>query len=375
MGMPIITPGTGSRCQAVTDLIQSVALQETALSHILNAEGAKMQKIIASNAGPALLLELNNSVIRLIGAATRLEMIFQSKLELFADEKPCGIAEPPVIMPAMAELAKISVTNIESAIPLTEARDAAIERIIQIAQTQVSLGYRASYTVNFTASGYDSLTGGLAGKFTVINNNNPADVAADDEGRMVTVTYLPAADAKFELAKVDITTVAVTLPLVLYDAGVAAAAQIELAAQAQVAAGYTVTLDRGGYSGNGFFRCLFIVTNASNPADTAKDSALREISVTSALPAAEELSKIGIGSITVNVPLDGGDVLSVVLAGAVKEAQAQISTGYTVSVYEMGGFYSNKFLDIKFAVTSNYDPSDLAVDTSIRPVEVYSSVK
>jgi len=46
MGMPVITPGTGTRNQAITDLIQSVALQETALSHLLNAEGEKMQAII-----------------------------------------------------------------------------------------------------------------------------------------------------------------------------------------------------------------------------------------------------------------------------------------------------------------------------------------
>ena len=38
MGMPVITPGTGARDQAITDLIQSVALQETAVSHILNAD-------------------------------------------------------------------------------------------------------------------------------------------------------------------------------------------------------------------------------------------------------------------------------------------------------------------------------------------------
>jgi hypothetical protein len=86
MGMPIIKPGTGSRCQAITDLIESVALQETALSHILNAEGEKMQKIIASNATPEQLLELNNSVFKLINGVTRLEMMFQAKLELFPDK-------------------------------------------------------------------------------------------------------------------------------------------------------------------------------------------------------------------------------------------------------------------------------------------------
>ena len=38
MGMPIITASTTTREQAITYLIQSVALEETALSHILNAD-------------------------------------------------------------------------------------------------------------------------------------------------------------------------------------------------------------------------------------------------------------------------------------------------------------------------------------------------
>lgn len=42
MGMPVITASATTRDQAITDLIQSVALEETALSHILNAEGEKI---------------------------------------------------------------------------------------------------------------------------------------------------------------------------------------------------------------------------------------------------------------------------------------------------------------------------------------------
>ena len=84
MGMPVITPGTGTRDQAITDLIQSVALQETALSHMLNAEGEKMQAIIGMpNVTQDQLLELNDSVYKLVNSVTRLEMILQSKLELF----------------------------------------------------------------------------------------------------------------------------------------------------------------------------------------------------------------------------------------------------------------------------------------------------
>ncbi|MCL2853074.1 MAG: hypothetical protein FWE20_08600 [Defluviitaleaceae bacterium] len=89
MGMPVIEPGHGSRSQAITDLIQSVALQEAALSHILNAEGEKMQKIIGQHdVSPEELLKLNKSVQSMLNAVTRLEMIFLAKLELFEDENP-----------------------------------------------------------------------------------------------------------------------------------------------------------------------------------------------------------------------------------------------------------------------------------------------
>ena len=83
MGMPIITPGTGTRDQAITDLIQSVALQEAALSHMMNAEGEKMQAIIdMEDVTQEELLALNESVTQFINLITRLEMMFQSKLEL-----------------------------------------------------------------------------------------------------------------------------------------------------------------------------------------------------------------------------------------------------------------------------------------------------
>lgn len=87
MGMPIITPGTGTREQAITDIIESIALQETALSHILNAEGEKMQAIIGrEDVTVDELLELNKSVGTLVSAVSRLELLLQSKLELFSDE-------------------------------------------------------------------------------------------------------------------------------------------------------------------------------------------------------------------------------------------------------------------------------------------------
>lgn len=88
MGMPVITPGNGSRDQAVTDLIQSVALQETALSHILNAQGEEMQAVICdAEATPEQLLELNDSINKLLNSVTRLEIVLQSKLEQYSNEQ------------------------------------------------------------------------------------------------------------------------------------------------------------------------------------------------------------------------------------------------------------------------------------------------
>lgn len=87
MSMPVITPGDGTREQAITDLIESIALQETALSHIINAEGEKMQAIIAmEGVTPEQLLELNRSVELMVNSITRLEMMLQAKLELFSSD-------------------------------------------------------------------------------------------------------------------------------------------------------------------------------------------------------------------------------------------------------------------------------------------------
>ena len=68
----------------MTDIIESVALQETALSHILNAEGEKIQKMVAlPDVTPEVLLAINKSVESMVNAVPRLEMILQSKPSTF----------------------------------------------------------------------------------------------------------------------------------------------------------------------------------------------------------------------------------------------------------------------------------------------------
>ena len=84
MGMPVITPSITTRSQAITDIVESIALQETALAHILNAEGEKIQKMVAmEDVSPEMLLAANKSVESMVNAVSRLEMILQSKLSAF----------------------------------------------------------------------------------------------------------------------------------------------------------------------------------------------------------------------------------------------------------------------------------------------------
>lgn len=70
------------RCQALVDVVESVALQEAALARILNAEGIKMQTFINMEAVTNdELFELNRSVTSMIGAVSRLEVVLQAKLQ------------------------------------------------------------------------------------------------------------------------------------------------------------------------------------------------------------------------------------------------------------------------------------------------------
>ena len=85
MGMPIITPGTITREEAVGDIIESVALEEFALAHILNAESEKLMAAVNNSSTTAEeLMAINKSVKSTISAITRLEMLLQAKLDLFS---------------------------------------------------------------------------------------------------------------------------------------------------------------------------------------------------------------------------------------------------------------------------------------------------
>ena len=94
MGMPVITTSSTTRDQAITDLIQSVALEETALSHILNAEGEKIQKMVAlPDVTPEVLLATNKSVESMVNSISNLEVILTDKISLFKECKCSNIEE------------------------------------------------------------------------------------------------------------------------------------------------------------------------------------------------------------------------------------------------------------------------------------------
>lgn len=69
--------------QQISDLIQSVALEEAALANIADAEGAKIQAIVAmSNVTPQDLLCLNKSVSDMMDSIALLESVLKQKLNI-----------------------------------------------------------------------------------------------------------------------------------------------------------------------------------------------------------------------------------------------------------------------------------------------------
>lgn len=86
MGMPVITQSEGTRVQAITDIITSVALEQAALSHILNAGGEELQLAVSVSATNEELIAINSSIMGLITTATALEEVLIAKLETVLTE-------------------------------------------------------------------------------------------------------------------------------------------------------------------------------------------------------------------------------------------------------------------------------------------------
>ena len=97
MSMPTIECSNIDKCCAATSLLQSIALEETAISHILNAEGEKLQKAIALSCDTKELLKVNKSVEDMVDKITSLEIVLKSKLDLIKpilDDCKCHYHKP-----------------------------------------------------------------------------------------------------------------------------------------------------------------------------------------------------------------------------------------------------------------------------------------
>lgn len=87
MSMPIISPSSTTPCQAITDLLETIALQEAGLAHIINAEGEKIQQVLdmARADRPCVnvsdLIAVNQAVNDTLTKVIKLEMVLEFKLE------------------------------------------------------------------------------------------------------------------------------------------------------------------------------------------------------------------------------------------------------------------------------------------------------
>ncbi len=75
-----------------SDIIESVALMGAALSHILNAEGEKLQKVLAETNDIDKILCVNREINKTIVSATHLEHVLYAKLSAVSElcgEDPC----------------------------------------------------------------------------------------------------------------------------------------------------------------------------------------------------------------------------------------------------------------------------------------------
>ena len=79
--------------QAVIDLVESIALQENALSHILCAESRKMDAAMKLDGlDLCKLLEVNDSATNMVHAVANLELVLKDKLEFVSN----NLYYPPV---------------------------------------------------------------------------------------------------------------------------------------------------------------------------------------------------------------------------------------------------------------------------------------
>ena len=87
MSTPIITTSNNpvSMSQAITDLIESIAMQEASMSCILAAEAQKIQKALTMEIYLDQLLNVNDTAMNMVQTINDLEHTLRDKLEFVSN--------------------------------------------------------------------------------------------------------------------------------------------------------------------------------------------------------------------------------------------------------------------------------------------------
>ena len=104
-----------TRDEALNMIVASIAMEELALSHILNAEGEKLQYILGTLLGtspstrPQDVLAVNKSVTTLVEAVTQNQMLLKNKLDHVLEFFPLpapesGLSQTPTVPPSLIQI-------------------------------------------------------------------------------------------------------------------------------------------------------------------------------------------------------------------------------------------------------------------------------
>lgn len=92
MGLPVIPEKT--QPEAFTDLLESIALEEVGLAHLINAEAEKVQSAAdlmitegERRMTPEEVIEFQKEIIKVIQTAIKMQMLLQFKLETTLEAK------------------------------------------------------------------------------------------------------------------------------------------------------------------------------------------------------------------------------------------------------------------------------------------------
>ena len=80
--------------QSINSIQTSIAMEEAALSHILNAEGEKIQYVLAKCADVEAVIKTNESVKALVDSISDLQLTLKSKMRLALSYLPKNKTSP-----------------------------------------------------------------------------------------------------------------------------------------------------------------------------------------------------------------------------------------------------------------------------------------